>query len=36
MCRDDTGTAGLSERKDGLRDGFLSAEIKGGCGLIEE
>ena len=36
MCRDDAGAAGLSEREDGLGDGFLSAEIKGGSGLIEQ
>ena len=36
MCRDDAGTAGLSEGEDGLGDGFLSAEIKGGRGLIEQ
>ncbi|MEY3949989.1 MAG: hypothetical protein RJB43_1344, partial [Verrucomicrobiota bacterium] len=36
MCRDDAGAAGLSKRKDGLRDGFLSSEIKSGRGLIEQ
>ena len=36
MCRDDAGTAGLSEREDCLGDGFLSAEIKCGRGLIEK
>ena len=36
MRCDDAGTAGLSEREDGLGDGFLSAEIEGGRGLIEQ
>ena len=36
MRCDDAGTAGLSKREDGLGDGFLSAEIKGGRGLIEQ
>ena len=36
MCRDDAGAAGLSEREDGLGDGFLSAEIERGRGLIEQ
>jgi hypothetical protein len=36
MRRNDAGTARLSEREDGLGDGFLSAEIKGGRGLIEQ
>ena len=36
MCRDDAGTAGLSECEDGLGDSFLSAEIKCGRGLIEQ
>ncbi len=36
MCCDDAGAAGLSKREDGLGDGFLSAEIEGGRGLIEQ
>ena len=36
MCGDDAGAAGLSECENGLGNGFLSAEIKGRRGLIEQ
>ena len=36
MCRDDAGPAGLSECEDGLGDGFLSAEVERGRGLIQQ
>ncbi len=36
MRRNDASAAGLSKREDGVSDGFLSAEIKCGRGLIEQ
>jgi hypothetical protein len=36
MRRDDAGATGLSEGEDGLGDGFLSAEVERGRGLIQQ